>query len=64
MSQLRKCHVKQAYEQPLAGVFHQWGSKVGYGEGDQPFSVTFGVVELENGEVKEVPPANIVFLKE
>ncbi len=62
MGELRKCQIKREFLDPLTGVFHQWGSKIGYGEGDQPFQVTYGVVELDSGEVKEVAPASIVFL--
>lgn len=62
VSELRKCEVKRAYESAQPGQFHQWASKLAYGEGENLFPVTYAIVELENGEVIDATPASVVFL--
>lgn len=45
------------------GVFHQWG--YAYEEFDNgPGNYTVAIVELPNGEIKEILPSNIKFTHE
>jgi hypothetical protein len=62
MSVLRKCKINLPYEEPREALFHQWGTKEVYGDGENSFPVTFGIVECRNGEVKYVAPDQITFI--
>lgn len=63
MSDKRKCEVKRPYEAPVQGLFHQWGSRLQYGNGEQLFPVTYGIVELADGQIEEVQPDSLKFLE-
>lgn len=67
--QLRPCLVKSE-KNTVKGLFHCWcneayivtPSPLVHGHGGGQFWNTFGVVEMEDGMIKEVPPYSIQFL--
>jgi hypothetical protein len=47
----------------INGYFHRWGDKPYAKEDGDAFPVTYGIVELEDGIVKQIPPFRIKFVE-
>lgn len=59
----RECYITNHKEKAL---FHCWGIKIGWGIGpnEEPFEhpITVGIIEFEDGQVREIEPDLIKFL--
>lgn len=52
----------EIYDKVQNGLFHTWGCGIQTDENGNNFAITFAIVELDNGQIVEVPPMNIQFL--
>lgn len=63
---MEKKHLRKVKIRTLTGVkngyFHQWGTISCPTDDGRNFGITCGIIELENGEVKEVEPTVITFV--
>ncbi|HDK8695912.1 MULTISPECIES: hypothetical protein [Aeromonas] len=63
MEETKKCEVAVGSGAPKSAVFHRWGDNVVYGDDGQPRSVTTAVVEYADGQVGQVEPSRVKFIK-
>lgn len=49
------------YDKQHNGLFHVWGNGIQTDDEGHHFPVTFAIVELNDGNIVEVPPTNIKF---
>lgn len=63
MQETKKCEVAVGYGAPKTAVFHRWGDNVVYGDDGLPRSVTTAVVEYDDGQIAQVEPSRVKFLK-
>ena len=63
MQETKKCEVSVGYGESKPAVFHRWGDHVIYGDDGQPRSVTTAVVEYADGQVGQVEPGRVKFVK-
>lgn len=62
MSEPRRCEVNYSFKTET-GNFIQYGTSIHYDDGNNPHQKTIAIVELDSGQVAEVEPHMIQFIK-
>lgn len=61
MNERRKCVVLE-HPNRINCLFHEFGKKIIYDDGNNPIAFSIAIVEKEDGQVLEVVPSKIMFV--
>lgn len=53
----------EEYNKEREGIFHCWGNGIQLSDEGQPIPVTFAIIEMPDGQVVQIPPRNVKFVK-
>ncbi len=51
------------YSKKRKGLFHCFGNGIQFDDNGQPFSMTFAIIEMSNGQIVRIPPQNVKFVE-